>query len=603
MVTPLALVVREGLDAGMRAVAREDMITIGRARGNDLVLRDPAVSRRHLEARAADGVLFVRAADGAAPFVFRAESVREARLDVGDALLVGDTWLVVVHGESTRVAPGHQTLPSAGPSVAPGHQTLPSAGPSIPPLGTVPPGGTQRTDVRTLFDGASSEVRGLAALLQLTEALDRARDRGAAEDALRGFVADHLRAAVVTFDAPPPDLAVDATSPVVLEHSADGATILVLPTGVPAPATITVRVQPSDALSNQLRRLLVIAARVLGSRLEQVRVLATAREETANLRTLAVGSARAFLGTSKSAEHVARVVPRLAASDACALLLGESGVGKTFVARLIHEQSPRAEAPLRVINCAAIPENLLEAELFGAERGAFTGAVAAREGAFEAAGNGTLLLDEIGELGLTGQAKLLRALEERRFERLGSNRSIPLRARVLAATNRDLAAMVDSHTFRRDLFFRISVITLRIPALRERGDDIRLLAERIFADLVPGCARRVRGFSPAALAAISSYAWPGNVRELRNAIEHALVLGDGPLIEPSDLPETMAIANPPPPVTDAALVRLPMRLDELEDVAIQAALAATRGNRTRAAALLGINRVTLYKKLREEPPA
>src|SRR5262249_43091134 len=151
----------------------------------------------------------------------------------------------------------------------------------------------------------------------------------------------------------------------------------------------------------------------------------------------------------KAAEQVARIVPRLAASDACALLLGESGVGKTFVARLIHEASARAAEPLRVINCAAIPENLLEAELFGVERGAFTGAVTSRAGAFEAAGTGTLLLDEIGELGPTGQAKLLRALEERRFERLGSNRAIALRARVLAATNRDLAAMVEADKFRR----------------------------------------------------------------------------------------------------------------------------------------------------------
>ncbi len=594
MVTPLALVVREGPDASARAVAAEEMITVGRARGNDLVLRDPAVSRRHLEARADGGYLFVRAADGAAPFVYRAESVRQARVEVGESLLVGDTWLVVVQGEPRRVPPGHTTLQSAG------------SGP--PPAGAVPTGGTQRTDVRTLFDGASSEVRGLSALFQLTEALDDTRDRAGAEEALRGFVTDHIRTAEVAFDAAPPDVALDATSgapeatPAVLEETAAGATTLVLPTGVSSPATITIRIPAPEVLSNQLRRLLVVAARVLGSRLEQVRVLTSARAETESLRALAVGSARAFLGTSKAAEHVARVVPRLAASDACALLLGESGVGKTFVARLIHEQSPRAEAPLRVINCAAIPENLLEAELFGAERGAFTGAVAAREGAFEAAGNGTLLLDEIGELGLTSQAKLLRALEDRRFERLGSNKAIALRARVLAATNRDLASMVDQHTFRRDLFFRISVITLRVPALRERGDDIRLLAERILADLVPGCARRVRGFSPAALAAIASYAWPGNVRELRNAIEHALVLGDGPWIEPSDLPETMAVANAPPPAADQAIARLPMRLDELEDLAIQAALAATHGNRTRAAALLGINRVTLYKKLREDPP-
>ncbi|MFO0588476.1 MAG: sigma 54-interacting transcriptional regulator [Polyangiaceae bacterium] len=603
MVKQLALVVREGPDAGNRAIAGVDMILIGRARTNDLVLRDPAVSRRHLEARAEDGQLFVRAADGAAPFVFRAESHRQARLVVGDALLVGDTWLVVVNVETPRVPPGNTTLQSAS---------------GTPPA--MAPGLTARTDVRTLFDGASSEVRGLSALFQLTEALDDARDLENAHGAFQNFVSDHLPGAEVLFESlaggagldamgesplvAEMSAAVEAPHAAVLEQKADGVTLLTLPTGVNHPATLAVRVVvAADALSNPLRRLLVVGARVFGSRLEQVRALATARHENESLRALAVGSARAFLGNSKAAEHVARVVPKLAAGDTCALLLGESGVGKTFVARLIHEAGPRAEAPLRVINCAAIPESLLEAELFGAERGAYTGAVAAREGAFEAAGNGTLLLDEIGELGLTGQAKLLRALEEKRFERLGGNRTLALRARVLAATNRDLAAMVEAGTFRRDLYFRISVITLRIPALRERGDDIRLLAERILADLLPGCARRVRGFSPAALAAIATYPWPGNVRELRNAIEHALVLGDGPFIEPSDLPETMTFAPPRAPAEDGATARLPMRLDELEDLDIQAALAATNGNRTRAAALLGINRVTLYKKLKEDPPA
>jgi DNA-binding NtrC family response regulator len=255
-----------------------------------------------------------------------------------------------------------------------------------------------------------------------------------------------------------------------------------------------------------------------------------------------------------------------------------------------------------VLNCAAIPESLLEAELFGHERGAFTGAVSARVGAFEAAAGGTLLLDEIGELGLTSQAKLLRVIEERRFERIGSNRSIALTARILAATNRDLQAMVAAGTFRGDLFFRISVVNLRVPSLRERGDDVVLLANRLLTDLAASAGRRVRAFSPRALDAIRAYPWPGNVRELRNAIEHALVLGEGDVIEPSDLPGAIvgaALAHEQP--ADADTVKLPATLALLEERAIAAALRATGGNRTRAAALLGINRVTLYKKLREEP--
>jgi DNA-binding NtrC family response regulator len=279
------------------------------------------------------------------------------------------------------------------------------------------------------------------------------------------------------------------------------------------------------------------------------------------------------------------------------LLEGETGVGKTFLARLLHESGPRAKAPLRILNCAAIPETLLESELFGHERGAFTGAATTKPGALEAAARGTVLLDEIGELPLASQAKLLRVLEDRRFERLGSNRPIPLDARVIAATNRDLAEMVAAGTFRADLFYRIAVVKLRVPALRERGEDLPMLAERMLADLVPSAGRRVRGFSPAAMDVMRRYPWPGNVRELRNAIERALAVGESPLIEPHDLPETVHAATPVQP-TDESLVRLPAKIAWLEARAIEAALRATGGHQRRAALLLGINRATLHRKLR-----
>jgi len=187
-------------------------------------------------------------------------------------------------------------------------------------------------------------------------------------------------------------------------------------------------------------------------------------------------------------------------------------------------------------------------------------------------------------------------LEERRFERLGSNRPLRLEARVLAATNRDLAEMVEAGTFRRDLFYRIAVVKLRVPPLRDRGDDLLLLATRILLDLAQTAGRRVEGFSPAAIDAIVAYAWPGNVRELRNAIERALVVGEGRWLEPQDLPETVHGAPPPQP-GDESLIRLPARLDLLEARAIQAALRATGGNQSQAAALLGIGRSTLHRKL------
>jgi transcriptional regulator with PAS, ATPase and Fis domain len=280
------------------------------------------------------------------------------------------------------------------------------------------------------------------------------------------------------------------------------------------------------------------------------------------------------------------------------LLEGETGVGKTFVARLLHETSARAREPLRVINCAAIPENLVESELFGHERGAFTGAVATRAGAFELAGKGTLFLDEIGELSFANQAKLLRVLEERRFERVGGAESIDVRARMVFATNRDLEEMVAAKTFRSDLFFRVSVVRVKIPALRDRGEDLVLLAKQILSDVAQSAPRRISGFSPEALELIKGYAWPGNVRELRNAIEHAVALGDGALVGVGDFPASLAAARPAQPA-DLDLVRLPLDLASLERRGIEAALRETNGNRAKAAALLGINRTTLYVKLKE----
>jgi DNA-binding NtrC family response regulator len=325
-------------------------------------------------------------------------------------------------------------------------------------------------------------------------------------------------------------------------------------------------------------------------------------DENASLRTAAVGSAREFLGVSPEAELVQQRIAKLARSEATALVVGESGTGKTFAARLIHEASVRAREPLRIINCAAIPGNLLEAELFGAERGAFSGAIATRIGAFEAVGKGTLVLDELGELDGASQAKLLHVLEERAFERLGSNKKLTLNARIIAATNRDLGAMVEAGSFRRDLFFRVSVVTLAIPPLRERRGDVLTLAGRILADLTGAAGRRVEGFTPGAAVALQTYPWPGNVRELRNVIEHALVLGEGKLIDVSDLPEHVARQTPAAVArTNASpangVIELPARLDWLEEQAIEAALRATGGNRTKAAAILGINRVTLQKKL------
>jgi Nif-specific regulatory protein len=279
-------------------------------------------------------------------------------------------------------------------------------------------------------------------------------------------------------------------------------------------------------------------------------------------------------------------------------------VGKELVARAIHLRSSRRDGPLVCINCAALAPTLLESELFGHEKGAFTGATERKIGKFEAAHGGTLLLDEIGEMSPELQAKFLRVLEGQPFERLGGNKPIQTSVRVVAATNRDLEQAVRDKEFRADLYFRLRVIEIEVPALRLRASDIPLLAEHFLQQLRGHAARHIDGFAPTTLEVLSRYSWPGNVRELRNVIERAVVLGMGHTIEPDDLALTPLIPGLPTaqgsaesqPITAAPF--RPMTLDELEREHILATLEAMQGNKSRAAMVLGVERSTLDRKLK-----
>jgi transcriptional regulator with PAS, ATPase and Fis domain len=285
---------------------------------------------------------------------------------------------------------------------------------------------------------------------------------------------------------------------------------------------------------------------------------------------------------------------RVAKVDSTVLITGESGTGKERVARLIHDESSRALGPFIAVNCGAITETLLESELFGHARGAFTGATHDRPGLFEAANRGTLLLDEIGEVSPGMQVKLLRALQEREIRRVGENKTRTIDVRVLAATNRDLAQAVTSGAFRQDLYYRLRVVELHVPALRDRKDDILPLARVLLADAGLRMKRKVSGLTPAAAQQLLRYGWPGNVRELENTMERAVALAPGTRVELEDLPDEVRQAFPKP-VATAGAVR---PLEEIEKDYILAALELNGGNQTHTARQLKIGAATMYRKLK-----
>jgi DNA-binding NtrC family response regulator len=297
---------------------------------------------------------------------------------------------------------------------------------------------------------------------------------------------------------------------------------------------------------------------------------------------------------SPKMRHVVELAQRVAKVDATVLITGESGVGKERIARLVHDESTRAAGPFVAVNCAAITETLLESELFGHARGAFTGASSDRPGLFEAANHGTLLLDEIGEISSGMQVKLLRVLQEREIRRVGENKSRPVDVRVLATTNRHLAHGVADGGFRQDLYYRLKVVELEVPPLRNRREDILPLARVLLADASVRMGRKVSGLAAGAVDQILRYEWPGNVRELENAMERAVALAHGSRVNLEDLPEEIRQAFPKPVVNGGAV----QPLIEIEKEYIIAVLKLNGGNQTRTAEQLGIGSATLYRKLK-----
>jgi DNA-binding NtrC family response regulator len=332
---------------------------------------------------------------------------------------------------------------------------------------------------------------------------------------------------------------------------------------------------------------------VLSRELEQRRL----RQEAVMLRARLAEkySFDNIVGSSAPMQEVFKTVSQIAGSRASVLITGESGTGKELIAAAVHERSPRAKGPFVKLHCAALAESLLESELFGHERGSFTGAQTRREGRFHQAHGGTLFLDEIGEISPAVQVKLLRFLQEREFERVGGNETISVDVRVIAATNRDLKKMVADGKFREDLFYRLNVINVEMPALRERPSDVPLLAVHFLRKYAGENGKELSGFQPDALAQLSEYAWPGNVRELENVVERAVVMTRGPQITKADLPQHLVPSSASrggPQIPGASM-------DEIERYAITKTLEATGGSTSRAAEILQMSVRKIQYKLHE----
>jgi len=336
-------------------------------------------------------------------------------------------------------------------------------------------------------------------------------------------------------------------------------------------------------------QLLTAAGCIAAVALATIQHIEWLREENQRIEA---GLSHEMVGTSERMREFYHLLSRAAPTEATVLLLGESGTGKELAARALHDRSLRADKPFVPISCAAIPDNLLESELFGHEKGAFTGALTRKLGKFEVAHTGTVFLDEIGELPLALQAKLLRAIQEREIERVGGTQPIHVDLRFVAATNRDLEKAISEGTFREDLYYRLKVIPLTLPPLRERREDILLLANHFLSDLKP--KRRIAGFSPEARDCLLRYGWRGNVRELRSAVEHAIVLGDCELIRAEDLPESVLEAAP---ATGGPISVTPFHeaVNRLKERLILDAVEQAGGNITRAAEALGLQPNSLHR--------
>jgi transcriptional regulator with GAF, ATPase, and Fis domain len=614
--TPPRLVGIAGPLTGDVLPLRDTETTIGRDTSNAICLADLSLSRLHCAIiRTADGWRIRDLNSSNGTFVNGAP-VTDHELSEGDRIGLGQSEFLFV----TRPLPAGEPPP---PPVLPDTLImLPLAEtaylqPHGPALGVA----DQRTE------------RGLRALLTISRAINAVRSEAdlyrQLVDSLRDTVhAEHVAVVLIGSDQSLttahedtlPELAGIAPSETVMRRALEARIALLhrradLPdapslvaAGVSSllcvPLAVRDRVlgvlylattSAPEAFDEDHLQLVTAIANVAAIAIDNVRHIASLESETERL-SHDLGLRRDLVGRSPRMQRVYDLIAKVAGSEATTVLIsGETGTGKELVAQAVHKNSPRAKRPFVAINCAALTEPLLESELFGHERGAFTGAVAQKKGKLEIADGGTVFLDEIGELAPGLQSRLLRVLQRREFERVGGTRSIPIDVRIISATNRDLAEEVEARRFRQDLYHRLNVIEINVPPLRERREDIPLLADHFVARFASRSSRPMLRVSLAAMNCLQAYDWPGNVRELENSIERAVVLGSGPEILPEDLPDALLDSAP------KRVSGLPAFHDAVRDAkgrAIMEAFRRARGSYTETARLLGLHPNYLHRLIR-----
>ncbi len=592
--------------------------TIGRHPSNRLQIRDSPVSRQQCEIRRKDGRFLLEDLDSRHGTFVNGVQVHKRLLEDGDYLRVGESLLRFL---SVRDQPSAATQE---PTPSPPSRDWLAAESTV--RMTVIPGPKFSSEKLLAALGSGAEAgRRLQALMDLSTGIQRVRGR----IAVAGRVVDWVLGALpgsgaALFSTDPWDgelkALVDrrgeegnspgsAAARRVLEggeaaifrepmEGAEGGFLAAplisggRPNGV---LYVESRVSPCPFDASHLR-LAAAAAGIAAVALDNARWLETLETENHRLRSAELD--HDMIGESPALEKMLQFIGRVAPTDSTVLLRGESGTGKELVAMAMHRNSRRAAGPFVALNCATLTESLLESELFGHERGAFTGAISRKAGKFELADGGTIFLDELGDLPVGLQAKLLRVLESRQFERVGGNRPIRVDVRLVAATHQNLEAAIRDGKFRQDLYFRLNVISLVLPPLRQRREDIPLLARHFTDHFSRKVGRRVHGLAPKALEALLTYDWPGNVRELANAVERAVVLGESERLEAEDLPETVLESSSPLGPDTPSSPGFHQAVADAKRRLILEAAAVADGNLTRAAEDLGLNPTYLHRLIR-----